>query len=487
MRTGHRVLLVNPNRMQPPVAPIALDYLASSLDACGWEVDILDLCFAADVDAAIAGYFARNDVFAVAVSMRNTDDASFTTQASFIPDYSKVVDCLRSHTAAPVISGGSGFSVMPQAILDYCRLDVGIWGEGEYALPILVDRIARGDDCGDIAGLTYRSGQGFRTNPPRYIDLEGISAPRREFIDNLRYFEQGGMGNVETKRGCSGRCIYCADPLGKGNRVRCRSPRSVADEIKSLLKTGIDHIHLCDSEFNLPVEHARSICDELVSRRLGSKIRWYAYCSPARFDDTVASAFKQSGCAGINFGVDSGDSGMLRRLGRDFSVEDLLRTAQSCRRHDIAFMYDLLLGGPGETRESLKATIATMKRLSPSRVGVALGVRLYPGTALEAMLREQGALSRNPNIRGAADETMLTPVFYLEASLGDDVSEYISGLIAGDERFLFMSGAVDDRNYNYNDNAVLKDAISGGYRGAFWDILRRLVDGRSLDSRDVAM
>jgi radical SAM superfamily enzyme YgiQ (UPF0313 family) len=282
------------------------------------------------------------------------------------------------------------------------------------------------------------------------------------------------MGNIETKRGCAKRCIYCADPLGKGNKVRCRSPKSVVDEIESLLKIGIDHFHLCDSEFNLPPEHATSVCREIAERDLGSKIRWYAYCSPVPFDDEIASAFHRAGCAGINFGVDSGDSTMLRRLGRDFSVEDLSRTAEICHRKDFVFMYDLLLGGPGESRDSLRNTVETMKRISPSRIGVSFGVRIYPGTRLANFVRDQGSTGIHPNLHGTVDETLFAPIFYLESALGNDVSQYLTDLIAGDGRFLFMSGDTADKNYNYNDNTLLVDAIRKGYRGAFWDILRRL-------------
>jgi hypothetical protein len=72
------------------------------------------------------------------------------------------------------------------------------------------------------------------------------------------------------------------------------------------------------------------------------------------------------------------------------------------------------------------------------------------------------------------DETLFAPVFYLESALGNDAAQYLTDLIAGDERFFFMSSSEADRNYNYNDNALLVDAIKKGYRGAFWDILRRL-------------
>jgi radical SAM superfamily enzyme YgiQ (UPF0313 family) len=284
------------------------------------------------------------------------------------------------------------------------------------------------------------------------------------------------MGNVESKRGCPKGCIYCADPVGKGKKLRLRSPKSVADEIEALLGKGVDHLHFCDSEFNIPENHARDICLELVKRGLGDKIRWYVYASPKPFSQELATLCKRAGCAGIDFGVDSGCDAMLRRLGRDFSVEDLSRTAEICHQEGIIFMYDLLLGGPGETRESMKETIDTMKKLSPDRIGVSFGVRIFPQTKLAALVKRQGLLKENPNIRGkvVGNDNFFAPVFYLSSGLGPDAPDYLSPLIGGDERFFFVSPSEGERNYNYNDNTVLVSAIKAGYRGAFWDILRRI-------------
>jgi radical SAM superfamily enzyme YgiQ (UPF0313 family) len=463
--------------MRPPVAPIALDYLASSLSGSGFEVDLLDLCFSPntlDFAREIDSYFASKSALAVAITLRNTDDTSLVTRDFFIPRLKEIIDRIRANTSAHIILGGSGFSIMPEDILHYCGLDLGIWGEGEYSLPLLLEKILGGGDYHGVPGLVYRVAEGFHINAPKYMDLKSMPHPERNAVDNRRYFLEGGMGSIEAKRGCPKRCIYCADPLAKGRRVRRRSPRSVVDEIQALLRMGIDHFHFCDSEFNLPPVHAREICREIADRGLASRLRWYAYCSPAHFSQGLATLFRKAGCAGINFGVDSANERMLRTLGRDFTVEDVARTAKLCHQQGIVFMYDLLLGGPGETRDSLGDTIEVMKWLSPFRVGASLGVRIFPGTRLAAMVRREGPVERNPNLRGLRDEKFFAPVFYLSSALGEDALGYLAGLVAGDERFFFMGGDVGDRNYNYNENTLLMNAIRVGYRGAFWDILRRL-------------
>ncbi|UCC59330.1 MAG: radical SAM protein [Dehalococcoidia bacterium] len=481
-KKSRKVLLVNPNRMKPPVAPIALDYLAHALRESRFNVDVLDLCFADDVQSEIDRYFASNEVIAIAVTLRNADDTFFVTQDFCIDKYRDLIDLIKAQSSAPIILGGSGFSIMPVDILNYYDVNLGIWGEGEHSLSLLLNIIATDDNLDDVPGLIYRINGELHITPADYLDLGRMSTPARDAVDNHRYFIEGAMGNIETKRGCPKDCIYCVDPVGKGSKLRLRSPKSVADEIESLLEMDIDHLHLCDSEFNIPEQHARDICKEIITRQLGDKLRWYTYATPAGFSRELASLMLKAGCVGINFGVDSGCDQILRSLGRDFTVEDLTKTADICREEGIILMYDLLIGGPGETRQTLKETIETMKRISPDRVGANLGVRIFPQTRLAQAVRGAGPLDTNPNLQGNITDnySFFTPIYYISSDLGPDPNHYMADLIGEDQRFFFFSdtgGA--DKNYTYNDNTVLVNAINQGYRGAFWDILRRI--GEAID------
>jgi hypothetical protein len=118
--------------------------------------------------------------------------------------------------------------------------------------------------------------------------------------------------------------------------------------------------------------------------------------------------------------------------------------------------------------------------MSPDRVGAALGIRIFPGTRLAGVVRQSGPLESNRNLHGAVvgNERLFRPVFYVSAELGEDPAQYLEELIGGDQRFLFMKPPqARDTNYNYNDNTRLVEAIRQGYRGAFWDILRRVSEG----------
>jgi hypothetical protein len=132
-------------------------------------------------------------------------------------------------------------------------------------------------------------------------------------------------------------------------------------------------------------------------------------------------------------------------------------------------MLDLLLGSPGETKESLTRTIEMMKRTQPERVGVSMGVRVYPGTELAQRFAQEG---RKEGLTGGASPD--DPVFYLEPAVALFIVQLLEKLIGDDRRFFFTDPAKADRNYNYNANQRLVKAIQKGFRGAYWDILRRI-------------
>lgn len=461
-----KIVLVNTNLMKPPVVPVGLDYLATALKAKGHQVDLLDLCRAEDWKQACNEYFSKNSPDAIGITIRNTDDCYFASQDFILPRIKQIVNYIKTKNPAPIILGGVGFSLMPEKILEYMDVPLGIAGEGEESLPMLLEVLDKPAEYIKIPGLVCKISGTYRRNPPEFIDLSSISLSARDTVDNLWYFNEGGMGGIETKRGCEQSCIYCADPISKGRWYRLRPPKDVADEFENFLNRGITHYHLCDSEFNLPREHAVEICRELISRNLGGKIQWYTYASPAPFDDELARLMKSAGCAGINFGVDSGNYNMLKTLGRDFMPSDINFATRLCRKHRIQVMLDLLIGGPGETRKTVRETIKFVKEVNPDRIGVAMGVRVYPGTPFSEMVKRECSYNKLFG-KPKPDKNFFEPTFYLE----DDFSSCIENLIAGDERFFFPCAS--RKSYNYNDNRVLAEAIKQGYRGAFWDIMRR--------------
>jgi len=482
MAATQMLTLINTNRMTPPIGPLGVEYVAGAAARAGASVDVVDLCLADDPDAALADAFSRREPRLVGLSFRNVDDCFWPSAQSFLPELKRTVDRLRELTAAPIVLGGVGFSIFPERIVERSGCDFGIRGDGEAAIGHLLDELGGKRRFDRVPGLVWRRDGEVVSNGPAWP--EPLSLPTaRDAIDNAAYFRRGGQAGVETKRGCNRGCIYCADPLAKGTALRLREPAEVADEVASLLARGVDVLHTCDSEFNVPVEHARAVCDELIRRGLGQRVRWYTYMAVLPFDEDLADRMRRAGCVGINFTSDAAAECMLQCYRQSHRREDIARAVGLCRAHGMAVMLDLLLGGPGETPETLAESIAFFKQVEPDCVGAALGMRIYPGTGAAEVVAAEGPMADNPSLRRRYDGPvdLLEPTFYISSALGDRPAGLVRELIAGDQRFfepLEEPGAAEaggvDGDHNYNQNDALVQAIADGQRGAYWDILRHL-------------
>ena len=370
----------------------------------------------------------------------------------------------------------SGLARPPGPVLDYLGADFGIRGDGEEAFPDLVKALASGQDVSCVDGLV--SPDNNRPSPASCA-LSERSAPLRGLSDIQRYFKKGGQGNIETQRGCNRKCVYCADPVSKGRKPRFWEPESVVEQFIKLLEKKINVFHLCDCEFNMSKAHVERVCSAIINAGLGDKIKWYAYAMPSPMDDKLAILMKMAGCVGIDFGADSASSKMLGNLGRDFGPEALEKCADACKKAGIIFMYDLLIGGPGETLKTMNKTVRRIKKIRPDRVGVSFGLRIFPETRLHEMLMKEGKLANNPCVYGKKinNDSLLKPVFYVADTMGDHPERSLKKMIDDDPVFLFASSEDFDKNYNYNNNKPLVNAVKKGARGAYWDILRRVSCG----------
>lgn len=464
--SGVKVLLVNTNRAQPPIAPIGLDYLAAALQSRNIEPIVVDLTWEDSRGAAVEEGIEKHSPGLIGFSVRNIDDSSYYTQEFFLSPVREIISYIKGKYDIPVVLGGCGFSIMPERALLYCGGDFAIKGDGENALAELALCLHERRNYKSIPGLVFAENGNIRMNKPEYARIEDMGfLSERNFIDNRRYFEQGGQGNIETRRGCDQNCIYCADPAAKGRHIRFRRPEHIVAELSNLLRQGVDCFHFCDAEFNLPPAYALEICRAIIKSGMNDVIRWYAYCSCASFPSRLGKLMKEAGCVGINFGADSAGVNMLRSLGKTHRPDDLQKVARICGENEIDVMFDLLIGGPGETRQSVGRTIEFVKALNVAAVGISVGLRVYEGTPLYEQLASTRA------IRG---KDPLFPLYYVSEQLGDDIESYIQDLVGDDERFLSLGAGQADQDYGYTDNQLLVNAIRNGYRGAYWHILRQI-------------
>jgi radical SAM superfamily enzyme YgiQ (UPF0313 family) len=456
-----RVLLISANteKLPDPVFPIGAAYMAAVAAEHGHEVDTLDLCFLDAPKAALAAKLREFAPQVVGVSLRNLDSSSYPQNTSYIDDYRTLVDTIRRTSDATVVLGGAGFTVMPEAIMEYVHADVGVIGEGEMAFPWLLDRLANGQPLATTPGYRCTAGNGGVCITPvariKQLDITGL--PMRQRFDMQRYYERGGALNIQTKRGCYFECVFCSYPLIEGSTVRMRTPAAVVDEIAEVRAAhGIRHWFFVDNIFNMPIRHAKEICEAIIAR--GLDIEWSGYLNPKFIDAELCALMARSGCRAIEFGTDSGSPTMIAQLKKEFDVDDLRRASALCHKFDLKFCHSLIFGGPGETEQTVTETLALMDELRPTAVIALTGIRVLPGTEMVDIAVRDGQID--------PDDNLLYPKFYISAGLEDHLVDCIEAYARSHSNWIVPGLGIKTNIH------VLQSLRERKIKGQLWRLLR---------------
>ncbi len=389
-----RVLLVYFNRAYDLVAapPIGLSYVASATRRAGHDVQVLDLLARARPLDALRETVRTFTPEVVGVSVRNIDNVVCQRPEWYLDELGRMLAVVRRESPATIVLGGPAASILGTAALTHLDADFVIVGEGENAFPRLLAALETTGPLDGIEGLCYRAGDTVRSTPPARLPGFGASG-MEEWIDWPAYESRGGTWAIQTKRGCPLTCSYCAYPAIEGHTSRVRPVEEVVDEMERVLaRVRPRTFEFVDSTFNVPEGHARRLCSEIIRR--GLKVNLTAMgVNPLGVSDTLFALMRRAGFNSMMITPEAASEVMLCNLSKGFTVEHVHRTARLARDSGIASAWFFMLGGPGETRETVEETVGFVERHLNWRGCVAIfmtGVRILPGTELARRAAAEG-------------------------------------------------------------------------------------------------
>jgi radical SAM superfamily enzyme YgiQ (UPF0313 family) len=448
-----KVLLLSANRVTTPypVYPLGLDYVAAALTP-NHQVQIADMNILGQA-GALAESVNRFAPDIIGLSLRNIDNTDTTDPHGFIPDYREVVEAIRGCTPVPIVLGGAGFSLFPRKIMAALKADFGIIGEGER-LADLLDALAQGDPAPDLPGVITAHG-------PENFPLPLAGNFQRQFHPDFQvldfYLQKGGMLNLQTKRGCPFRCIYCTYPYIEGRRFRLIDPQQVAQTALALQHAGAKYIFITDSAFNADIDHSLAVAREFM--RLGLATPWGAFLAPIGLPPRYFRTLAQAGLTHVEFGTESLSNRVLRAYGKPYDRPQVLAAHQAAVDAGLHAAHYFLLGGPGETAETLETTLANVAKLKKAVLFLFCGMRIYPHTALYDHALSEGQIDPS--------QDLLAPVYYQSPAIHSD--DIISRVKAESrERINWVIGGGGDET-----GRVLTRLHDRGYTGPLWEYLIR--------------
>lgn len=408
MMEKKRLLLVSANQCKVPypVYPIGISYLYSYLLSRlpDFEIKIFD--FNLQTEEEFIEFLHAFKPHYTGLSLRNIDDVDSYHKLFFITGYKKINDLIRKNSETRLIIGGSAFSIFPEHLFRFFEPEFGIFGEGEESLFKLLTSIENDEDLSFVPGLVYRKNGLLTINVRKCF----IKAPDLTFKDDLIdfYWQKSGMINVQTKRGCPHKCIYCTYPLIEGTNVRTLDIEKVIETLDDLrFKRNIDHIFFTDSVFNLNSNYNRILAEKMIEKKLD--IKWGAYFSPHDLDIETLTLYQRAGLTHIEFGTESLSDTTLKTYGKHFNIDEVVRVSENCRKVGIYYSHFLILGGYGETEKTIDEGFRNCKRFENTVFFPFVGMRIYPGTKLQALAIEKGFIDAN--------DDLLDPAYYMEPGI----------------------------------------------------------------------
>lgn len=272
-----------------------------------------------------------------------------------------------------------------------------IRGEWDLTLAHLVEALSAGESPEKVAGLTYlANGAVVRTpDAPRIDDLDSLPIPAYELLDLSKFYESVFVrfpaATMITSRGCPFRCVFCAFPNTiYSHGFRAMSPGRVLAEVKYLVKDlGVREIRFDDDTFEIDRKRALEICGLLRSERLD--LDWLVQCRPSLLDPELAGAFRAAGCVMVLFGVESGDDGILRKIRKSTTTEEIRRGMAAARQAGLEVLNCIMLGFYWDTPETLEKSLDFACELNAEFTQFSIPTPL-PGTEYYDFLKDEGIL-----------------------------------------------------------------------------------------------
>jgi len=232
---------------------------------------------------------------------------------------------------------------------------------------------------------------GSHVDRPYIEDLDSLPYPARHLwpLDQIRKIED--IFYLTTSRGCTFWCEFCAAVRMFGRRFRMRNPKNVVDELEYLHNTyGATNFTFCDDAFTVDQARTEELCEEIKRRKL--KIKWNCGTRIDMLTKELLIKMKEAGCISVWSGVESGAQQILDAMEKGIHVEQTIRVFGWLRELGLKTAPNVILGFPGETKQTAWKTIKFVEKISPDYVGFYNIATPFPGTPMYDEVIEKGWL-----------------------------------------------------------------------------------------------
>jgi radical SAM superfamily enzyme YgiQ (UPF0313 family) len=293
---------------------------------------------------------------------------------------------------AKVLMGGPHATFADKQILtDEKAVDIIVRGEGEETILELAKQSPELQKVSDVKGITFRKDNQIIQAPGRPFiqNLDALPRPAYKYVPVEKYRIAGRkLLPIMSSRGCPFQCSFCVASQMFGARFRARSPKNVLDELEWLRdEYGAEGIAFQDDTLTFDRKRAMEICDGIIERKIN--LPWGCGTRADVVTKEVLAKMSKAHCNETCFGVESGCQRIRDSLKKKVTTEQCENAIKWAKEAGIFVTVSVILGYPGETKETLQETLDFVRRVEPDDVWLCHATP-YPGTELRALVESNG-------------------------------------------------------------------------------------------------
>lgn len=303
--------------------------------------------------------------------------------------------------ATVTVLTGPHVTILPEESLKagIGAIDIVCRGEFDYA----VKELCEGREWERVEGISFQRDGKVTHTPDRPIltDLDALpfvapiykrDLPISEYV--IPHFKSPYVA-IYTSRGCPAKCTFCLWPQTySGQKMRTRSPQSVYEEVKWIKENlpEVKDISFDDDTFSADKKHARTVAELIKPLNVSWVINARANC-----DYETLKVMREAGLHHVIVGFESGSAQILKNIKKGVTKEQAIQFVKDCKKLGITIHGAFIMGLPGETRETIKETIAYAKMLDLESIQVSLASP-YPGTEFYEQCKKEGWIASDAYI-----------------------------------------------------------------------------------------
>ncbi len=385
------MVLVNPPyppecHQHPPYIPLGLAYLGAVVMKSGFEVSVIDAQMAMLSSKQVGEKIAEIEPDLVGVT---------STTLTYKPALRVAKMTKEAYPDCKIAIGGCHVTFWDQNVFrDSPDVDIIVRREGERTVQEFLKKLENHESMDGVLGITYKDDNGeVHQNPDRpYIEnIDELPYPAFDLFPLEKYKVYGRIEfPIHMSRGCAFSCNYCSTVRMHGRKFRVREPKKVVDEIEFLInKYGAKYVGFIDDAFTLDLSKTKEFIEEMKNRHI--KVDWDCQSRVDGVTKDLLSDMRKVGCNSAWFGVESGCERILEAMGKRATLDQARNTFKLAEETGVLRVANIIIGFPGETRETIEETVDFVCDIEPDGIGFYIATP-YPGTPLWDLVNKMGWL-----------------------------------------------------------------------------------------------